>query len=685
MVEGLWSSSCPRLSRLKNAMNTFKHQATCKHPPQNNLKKRFSLGSAYLALVMLWVLLLPAFVQAQQVPVPFEQFDRLKRSIEQSAGKSPAPVDLSDFIEKAETGLAYMAPEFQLLHPTVENRAVVSPEIEGNLFRYITELYRDFEAWPAAGLQDTLRNWRGFTIATLVWGIAGPEVEKSLRSVAVFDADQQVIFDSELVNFIASVDEEVNTDLEGRMQLSSGSSQHTDSDKITKSVTVNGIFRSSVKLSYTVAVSAEVARYITSATNDATLSVKTTQMKEKREPNGTFPPPNKSVVWFGSGGKYADQFSNAVPYKSTIKLLQHSDEFVDGNYKIEADDGSGKSWELGISVSSDCCGLAIGTQSKNPFTLIAPPEERKNELFLGSRLYAEILPGLKYRGIFWDGGSLTLSNFRIRTGDTIGEIGYCDIDLPVGIGHTVAGVFNSPSQTLKSLDLQVAYIRGDHIQQPQVTMQSARYAIKKGDEITVNVGVFNASNEVDIESGEVSIDVSSLGDKLELMSPGEQSFGLIEALDSKQLPFTFKALADGVVTPQADMTANWAAPIPPEVDIAQRVTLDSNLLISTATSNEHSEAMMPTEISLAQNYPNPFNAETTIPFQLAETNVIQIKVFNTLGQEVRLLADQSFGTGAHRVQWDGRDNSGQKVPDGLYLYQIRTPTYVDVRKMTIIR
>ncbi|MCG3157758.1 MAG: hypothetical protein DKINENOH_04394 [bacterium] len=88
---------------------------------------------------------------------------------------------------------------------------------------------------------------------------------------------------------------------------------------------------------------------------------------------------------------------------------------------------------------------------------------------------------------------------------------------------------------------------------------------------------------------------------------------------------------------------------------------------------------------LAQNYPNPFNPSTTIRFSVLEAGVVQLAVYNINGQEVRTLIAGQMDAGRHVMNWDGKDNAGQDVPSGIYLYRLRVNGFVQTRKMTLMR
>ena len=88
---------------------------------------------------------------------------------------------------------------------------------------------------------------------------------------------------------------------------------------------------------------------------------------------------------------------------------------------------------------------------------------------------------------------------------------------------------------------------------------------------------------------------------------------------------------------------------------------------------------------LAQNFPNPFNPATLIPFRLQQETRVRLGVYNTLGQQVRSLLDQSLGAGEYQPQWDGRDDRGQPAAGGLYLYRLEAGDRPFLRKMVLLR
>jgi hypothetical protein len=88
---------------------------------------------------------------------------------------------------------------------------------------------------------------------------------------------------------------------------------------------------------------------------------------------------------------------------------------------------------------------------------------------------------------------------------------------------------------------------------------------------------------------------------------------------------------------------------------------------------------------LAQNIPNPFNPTTTIAFSLPERSDVVLNIYHVSGALVRTLAEGSFGAGPHDVQWNGRDNSGNPVSSGVYLYRLRAGKQSLTRKMVLLK
>ena len=105
--------------------------------------------------------------------------------------------------------------------------------------------------------------------------------------------------------------------------------------------------------------------------------------------------------------------------------------------------------------------------------------------------------------------------------------------------------------------------------------------------------------------------------------------------------------------------------------------------------NDKKDAL-PKDFALRQNYPNPFNPGTTIRFELPENGFVTIKIYDLTGRLVRTLVQEQKLAGIHSIQWNGTDETGQKVAAGVYLYQIEftnsnDETMVLTKKMSLVK
>jgi flagellar hook assembly protein FlgD len=63
---------------------------------------------------------------------------------------------------------------------------------------------------------------------------------------------------------------------------------------------------------------------------------------------------------------------------------------------------------------------------------------------------------------------------------------------------------------------------------------------------------------------------------------------------------------------------------------------------------------------------------------------VLLKIFNPLGQEIRTLINTTLAAGYHEVKWDGKNDLGQPVSPGIYLYQLKAGDFHAVKKMILL-
>jgi hypothetical protein len=95
--------------------------------------------------------------------------------------------------------------------------------------------------------------------------------------------------------------------------------------------------------------------------------------------------------------------------------------------------------------------------------------------------------------------------------------------------------------------------------------------------------------------------------------------------------------------------------------------------------------LLPNGFKLYANYPNPFNPSTTIRYDLPKTVNVLLKIYNILGQEVKMLVNETQTAGEKKVVWDGKDHLSNDVGSGIYIYQIQAGNYTKGRKLVLLR
>ncbi len=94
---------------------------------------------------------------------------------------------------------------------------------------------------------------------------------------------------------------------------------------------------------------------------------------------------------------------------------------------------------------------------------------------------------------------------------------------------------------------------------------------------------------------------------------------------------------------------------------------------------EH-EPGLPKHLALAQNYPNPFNPTTTIEYSLPAQDIVTVRIYNVLGQEVKTLVNEVQSPGEYKVHFDAGS-----MASGLYFYSVRAGQSTQVKKMLLLK
>ncbi len=94
----------------------------------------------------------------------------------------------------------------------------------------------------------------------------------------------------------------------------------------------------------------------------------------------------------------------------------------------------------------------------------------------------------------------------------------------------------------------------------------------------------------------------------------------------------------------------------------------------------------PAHFELLQNYPNPFNPTTTIIYVLPHNSArVTLVIYDAQGRQIRKLVEGPQATGQYVMQWDGRNQAGELVASGNYVYQLDSGANVQSRRMVLLK
>ena len=114
---------------------------------------------------------------------------------------------------------------------------------------------------------------------------------------------------------------------------------------------------------------------------------------------------------------------------------------------------------------------------------------------------------------------------------------------------------------------------------------------------------------------------------------------------------------------------------------------DEQIRIAQTPTIVEAGETLPAAASLRQNFPNPFNPTTTIRFEVMDASAsVSLVIYDIAGQRVReLVRARHSSEGPHEVIWNGRDEEGDLVANGVYLYQLRAGEFRQVRRMVLVK
>jgi hypothetical protein len=231
--------------------------------------------------------------------------------------------------------------------------------------------------------------------------------------------------------------------------------------------------------------------------------------------------------------------------------------------------------------------------------------------------------------------------------------------------------------------LDSIFLSGVGIYPPAVEINPSRiiYSLSEGDSADIPLRISNIGGsdlewlaELSTEGRAVLMSDSMLFPKfIKLLLPNS---GVVSSGEETDLVVRLYGVTSALDTQRTSIKIITNDPMHPEIGIDVSLEVISGLRESVG---------LPVSWDLFQNYPNPFNPETQIKFQLPKSSEVRIVIYDILGQRVRVLLNKRMVGGYYRVTWDGRDDSGDRVSSGLYLYRFEGDGFAKIRKMIIMR
>ena len=196
-------------------------------------------------------------------------------------------------------------------------------------------------------------------------------------------------------------------------------------------------------------------------------------------------------------------------------------------------------------------------------------------------------------------------------------------------------------------------------------------------------------------TGSYSLTITNSGN-----NTSELTFSLTESpavdwLDENPLSGTVSGGSSTTITLDFDATNLSTGSYTTDLQITTNDPLNTVRVIPVTLNVDNPTGIdsdrQPTRFSLEQNYPNPFNPSTTIEYQLPQASLVNLTIYNTLGQAVTTLISRQQEAGYHRLQWNGLSNEGQPVVSGIYIYRLSAvansgePAFEALRKMILLK
>ena len=106
---------------------------------------------------------------------------------------------------------------------------------------------------------------------------------------------------------------------------------------------------------------------------------------------------------------------------------------------------------------------------------------------------------------------------------------------------------------------------------------------------------------------------------------------------------------------------------------------------NTASTELDENAPIAEKFELMGNFPNPFNPETKIRFSTEKDSQVKVTIYSILGEKVNVIQNSALNAGTYDITWRGLDANGNKVPSGVYFYEVSSDNRIAKGKMLLLK
>jgi|WetSurMetagenome_2_1015567.scaffolds.fasta_scaffold36990_2 hypothetical protein len=253
--------------------------------------------------------------------------------------------------------------------------------------------------------------------------------------------------------------------------------------------------------------------------------------------------------------------------------------------------------------------------------------------------------------------------------DVNDDVAYLFINPVVSATEPTPNLTHSLSNASDPADIGGVYIRqGTASSAPNLSLDGIRIGTAWADVVPVELTSFVATSlgsDVTLNWSTAS-ELNNFGFEIERSLSGNEftTIGFVSGFGTTTETKSYR-FVDGNLT-----SGNYSYRL-------KQVDFDGSFSYSNVVNVDVSA---PVKFELSQNYPNPFNPSTTINFSIPQSSNVSLRVFNTLGQEVKTLINQYMVSGSHSITFDATD-----LNSGIYFYRLEAGQLAEVRKMTLIK